>query len=75
MNLLQLQIVIRHRAVKNRGLAADEQILNATSVKALEKVCDHARLSGREAANASANCGATVREESDAATRRLCRAK
>src|ERR1035437_1873433 len=63
------------RAIKHRGLAADEQILDPVSVKALEKVCDHAQPSSQEAANASANCGATARAESGVAIRPPCRAR
>lgn len=63
------------RAVKDGGLAADAQMLDAVSIKALEKVCDHARLSSRAAANASASCAAAVRGESGAARFPSCRAR
>src|SRR5688572_12967298 len=53
-------------AIKHCGLPADQQILNFVSVKVLEKVCDHARISGRECANASASSGANARVASDA---------
>jgi hypothetical protein len=52
------------RAVKHRRLPADEQILDAVTLKALEKVCDHAPPSNPADANASANCAAAARAES-----------
>jgi len=65
----------RRRAVKHRGLTANEQILDSVPVKALEKVYDHAQLSGPGCANAIASSGATVRGASIAARPRLCRAR
>src|SRR5688572_22975489 len=49
------------------------KLLDAASFKVLEKVYDYAPPWGREAARASANCGAAVRAESSAATHRLCK--
>jgi hypothetical protein len=39
-------------AVKDGGLAANEQVLDGVVVKALEKVCDHGRLAGRPGGSA-----------------------
>jgi hypothetical protein len=62
-------------AIKHSRLPADEQIIYPVFVKALEKVCDHARPSCPAGGNASASSGATARVESAAAIRLLCEAK
>jgi hypothetical protein len=58
-------------SVEDSGLSADEQVIDVASVKALEKVCDHAPPSDPEAARAFANCDAAVRAGSIVATPRL----